>query len=62
MKNEFETFKTILRGSKQYEFIGENLKLTNYYTGESVIINLGAIDEDMFDMIVTDEENAEDSW
>lgn len=62
MENEFKLFKSVIRGSKQYEFIGECLKITNYYTGESVIINLGAITEDMFDMIVTDEENAENSW
>lgn len=62
MENEFKLFKKILGSSKQYEFIGGNLKLTDYYTGKSVIINLDAIDEDMFDQLVTDEETAEDTW
>jgi len=57
---EFKEFKKLLHSSKQYEFIGTSLKLTNYYTGESVVINLDYIDEDMLDQIIIDEEDAED--
>jgi len=52
----------IVQGSKQYEFVGETysvLKLTGYYTGRRVKIDLSQIDEEMFEQLVVGNDDEE---
>lgn len=67
MEDKIKLFKSILNGSKQYEFdYGVNgmtvLVLTNYYTGEEIKLDLSVLldNEDVLtDMIELAKENEE---
>lgn len=48
----YERFRRIIIGSKAYEFNGEELEITGYYTGERITIDFGTIDEDLFEQLV----------
>lgn len=58
----YEKFQQILRGSKQFEFINDTtLRITSYYTGESVDLDLTEMSEDAFEeMFVPNEENEDE--
>lgn len=60
MREKIELLKQILNGSKQYEFeYGENgmtvLKVSNYYTGESIKLDLYHLDEEMLENIMVED-------
>lgn len=58
----FNAFRRVVNGSKQFTFEGSVLVLTDYYTGERTKIDLALIDEDVFNEIVVDDEDMEDEY
>jgi len=58
-KTNFRTFRRMLNGSIRYEIDHSELTITDYYTGESITIDLGAIDEEMFEELLVEDEDDE---
>lgn len=57
--SKFDEFRRIINGSMAYEFDGTVLELTGYYSGKRIRIDLSAIDEEMFDELLVDNEDDE---
>lgn len=57
----YSDFLEIIRGSKAYEMDGTLLELTGYYSGKRITIDLGAIDEEMFEALVCEPEDEEEA-
>lgn len=55
-----DQFIKMLFSSKQYKFEGSVLEITDYYTGESVKLDLSQLPEDVFEEMVSEDE--EDYW
>lgn len=53
----YQEFQSLIEGSKSYEFDGEILEITGYYTGKRVKLNLGYLTKDMFEYIQVVSEN-----
>ena len=51
----------ILNGSISYEFDGTVLKVTSYFTGETVRLDLGNITQEMLDELQVEDDN-EEEW
>lgn len=58
--SDFEKFRKIVKGSKEYSFSGTVLTLKGYYTGETVKLDLGLIDEKMLKEIIIKNEDEDD--
>lgn len=56
----YKDFKEIVFGSKEFTFDGSILELTGYFTGKKVLLDLGNIDEEMFEKLVVDDDDDED--
>ena len=56
---DYSEFRKIINGSKQFTFHGSVLELTGYYTGKRVRLDLGNIDEDMFEELVVEDDEEE---
>lgn len=54
-------FLQTVKGSKQYEFEGSVLTITNYRTGERVRLDLAKMDEDMLEALTPDDDE-EEEW
>ena len=54
-----QDFNKIIRGSMSYEFEGTVLTVTGYFTGKRVSIDLGALDDEMFEQLVVEDEDDE---
>lgn len=52
-----DDFLSIIRGSMEYEFDGTVLTVTGYYSGKRASIDLGELNEEMFDSMVVDEDD-----
>lgn len=61
MKTLDEALK-ILRGSKQFTMNGSTLEVTGYYTGETLMLDLSRMDEDMLNRLQVDEGDEEEEW
>ena len=59
---DINEFKSILRGSKRYEFEEDDrFVITGYYDGRRVALDLTRIDQEMLDeLIIEDEDEDED--
>lgn len=51
----------ILNGSISYEFDGTVLKVTSYFTGETVRLDLGNLTQEMLDELQVEDDN-EEEW
>lgn len=51
----------ILNGSINYEFDGTVLKVTSYFTGETVRLDLGNLTQEMLDELQVEDDN-EEEW
>ena len=51
----------ILNGSISYEFDGTVLKITSYFTGETVRLDLGNLTQEMLDELQVEDDN-EEEW
>ena len=49
--NRYERFLGIIRRGMRYEFDGTELTVTDYWTGECITIDLGALTEEAFNEI-----------
>lgn len=58
----FDDFVRLIHGSIKYEIRGGTLKITSYYTGNYVELNLDNIDPKMFEDLTNDEQNEEEYW
>lgn len=56
---DFKEFQKLLHTSKKYEMQGSCLKLTDYYTGKTVMVNLDYLEEKSFERILINEEDYE---
>lgn len=56
----YNEFLRILRGSKQYEFNGTVLEITQYYTGKRIKLDLSLINEDTLELILEDDDEEEE--
>ena len=54
-----DKFLQLLFKSKQYQFDGSVLEITDYYTGESVKLDLSLLPEDVFEEMVAEDEEWE---
>ena len=52
MSNDIKTLRKIIGGSIEYSFSGTVLKITSYYTGESIKLDLSLIDEEILKEII----------
>ena len=61
---DINEFKSILRGSKRYEFEEDDrFVITGYYDGRRVALDLTRIDQEMLDeLIIEDEDEDEDDY
>ena len=50
----------ILQGSISYEFEGTVLRITSYYGGEQVLLDLGNLTQEMLDELQVEDDNEED--
>ena len=58
--SDFEKFRKIVKGSKEYRFTGSILTIKGYYTGDTIKLDLSCIDEEMLEeIIVEDDEDNE---
>lgn len=54
---DYTKFRRVLTGSKRYEMDCEgHLIITDYFTGEQVVLDLTLISEEVFEEIKTEEE------
>ena len=65
ISKKLQLLESTLRGSMRYEFNGTVLTLTQYYSGKSIKIDLGNINEEMLEELIVpdyddDEEYDED--
>lgn len=51
----YKQAKRILAGSKRYEFEDTVLSVTDYFTGDEVRLDLGRVDEDMYEELKAEE-------
>ena len=58
--DNYELLNRILRSSKRYEFEGDVLTLTHYYTGESVKLDLSLLSPETVEAIVVTDEEADE--
>ena len=58
--SKYNDFRRIALTSKSYTCEGSLLTLTGYWCGTSVTIDLGAIDEEMFEQIVVEDEDEDE--
>lgn len=54
-----QKLQRILRNSKRYEMNGSELTLTDYYTGESITLNLSQMSEEALEEMIVEEEEEE---
>ena len=52
----------ILAGSKQYQFDGPILTITNYYTGEEIKLDLSRLDEEVLNELIVQDDEFEDDY
>lgn len=52
---DYNKAQNILAGSKEYQFEGTVLSVRDYYTGDKISLNLGLIDEDMYEELKGEE-------
>ena len=58
---DINEFKSILRGSKRYEFEEDDrFVITGYFDGRRVALDLTRIDQEMLDELIVDEDEDED--
>lgn len=55
-------FTKLLFSSKRYEFNSSILEITDYYTGESVKLDLSKITEEVLEELIADEDEFEDDY
>lgn len=61
MSNDIKTLRKIIGGSIEYSFSGTILKITSYYTGESIKLDLSLINEEILkEIIAKDDDDFED--
>lgn len=60
MSAAMEKLQNILRNSKRYEMNGSILTLTDYYTGESISLDLSQMSEESLEEMIVEEEEEED--
>ena len=60
MEKRYRLFKSIIRSSMVYEFDGTVLQLTDYYTGKTISLDLGAVTMEMFEELIVEEESEEE--
>lgn len=56
----YEDFREIVFRSKEFTFYGSVLEIRGYYSGKRVRLDLGNIDEEMFEELVVDDD--EEDW
>lgn len=57
---KYDKFLQLLQSSKQFNFNGNVLEITDYYTGDSVKLDLSLIPEEVFEEMVAEDED--DYW
>ena len=57
----YKEFMVLLRSSKRYEMdCDRHLTVTDYYTGESITLDLSCMDEEMFEQLKVEDEDEEE--
>lgn len=58
----YSEFHQMIQGGLRYEINGTELTLTAYWSGQQVTLDLGAIDEEMFELLVSEPEEDEEVY